>query len=294
MKPLFKDPKTQRHYESKGYVVVPFLDEAAVARLTEFYLSLAFKSTGRGLCSVIGERPELLRPLRRQFSTVAADVIDRTFDRCDLVLGNFLVKQPNPAGVFPPHQDWSVVDESRDCTGVAWVPLADVDFASGAMGVLPGSRSVFPDVRCAPSAYGYKVLPYASYAMELFPYLDFQAMKAGDALVFDAGGVHGSLPNKGVDPRVVATFSVAPRGTGLSLSYFLPGTGLSKFERFEYQPESFVEYPNSRLMEMYEKGEKPSELKSLGVFDFRQTHISAQDAIARFEQAGCRRRDDIL
>lgn len=294
MKPLFKDAQKQREYESKGYLVIPFLGESEIARLKDFYSSVKFKSAGRALCSVLDERPVLFERIREEFSRVAADAIDRNFDRCDLTFGNFLVKQPNPAGVLPPHQDWTIVDETRESTGTVWVPLLDVDFENGAMGVLPGSRGFFPDVRCAPSAYGYRMLPYAGYAMDLFPYLDFQPLKAGEALVFNAGGVHGSLPNRGPDPRIVAVLGVAPRGTQFSVSYFLPNTDLSRFETFEFPPSAFVEYANSRLMALYEKGARPSDLKSLGVYDFRPTRISAQEAITMIERAGCRKKIDVL
>jgi len=293
MKPLFRDSQKQREYESRGYVVIPFLSRPEIAELAAFYSSLKFESAGSRLSSVVNERPMLAKQIRQEFNRVAAEAIGRHFNSCDMVSGNFLVKQPNPEGVTPPHQDWTMVDEARVSAGVAWVPLVDVDLESGAMGVLPGSRSLFSDVRCAPSAYGYRMLPYAGYAMDLFPYLDFRSLKAGEALLFCAGGVHGSLPNKSPNPRIVATFSLAPSGTQFSLPYLLPNTELSKFEAFEFGPDDFVEYDNSRLTALYEQGARPSDLKSLGVCDFRPKRVGAQEAIRWIEEAGCRKRNDL-
>jgi hypothetical protein len=293
MTPLFKDPAAQHEFDSKGYVVIPFLSRSEVAELAAFYSSLQFESAVPRLSSVITERPMLARQIRQEFNRIAADAIDRHFASCDLILGNFLVKRPNPEGVTPPHQDWTMVDEARVSAGVAWVAVADVDLENGAMGVLPGSRSLFSDVRCAPSAFAYRLLPYAAYAMDLFPYLDFRVLEAGEALVFGAGGVHGSLPNKTQSPRVAATFSLAPRGTQFSLPYLLPHTDLSKFESFEFGVDDFVEYDNSRLTDLYERGTRPSDLKSLGVFDFRPKRIGADEAIRWIEEAGCRKRTDL-
>ena len=292
MTSLFKDRAIQHEFDSKGYVVIPFLSRSEVAEVSSVYASLQFESAVPKLSSVITERPVLARRIREEFNRIAAVAIDRHFAPCDLILGNFLIKQPNPAGVTPPHQDWTMIDEASVSAGVAWVPLVDVDLENGAMGVLPGSRRLFSDVCCAPSAFAYRLLPYAAYAMDLLPYLDFRVLKAGEALVFGAGGVHGSLPNKTPDPRIVATFSLAPRGTRFRLPYLLPNSDLSKFEMFEFGVNDFVEYDNSRLTNLFEQGARP-DLKSLGVFDFRPTRISAAEAIHWIEDAGCRKRADL-
>src|SRR5712671_897574 len=151
-KPFLRDPQKQQEYQSKGYVVIPFLDRAELAELKQFYASLRFASARQNLCSVIDERPTVARQMKEVFTTVAAEAIARNFRQCELLHGNFLVKQPGQDSVTRPHQDWTIVDGPQDSVGAAWMPLEDVDIHNGAMGAIPGSRSVFPDICCAPSA----------------------------------------------------------------------------------------------------------------------------------------------
>ena len=288
---LLQDPQCQHEFESRGYTVLRFLDDSELARLAELYTSLGFEATSGKLCSVTRERPALIRPLRDAFEEIAAVALARHFVACDVLLGNFLVKPPQPNGVVVPHQDWTVVGGGGDSAATIWMALAGVDLTSGPLGILPYSHRLFADVRYAPSAQGYKLLPYADYAMDFLPYLDLVPLQPGEAVVFHSDAIHGSLPNMSDRARVTAIFAVAVKGSPLSLHYLLPNTGLTKYESFDVDPEGFLEYHNSALQEMFDRGERPGGLASRGVFDAQPERLTPHEAIARIEAAGCRRHD---
>src|SRR3954468_11188611 len=108
---LLVDPVHQREFESRGYVVLPFLDEAEVARLRRLYDSVALDQSTYRLRSVGSEHPDLMRLFRDTFVEVAADALARLFVPCDVVLGNFLIKPPRRQGAVAPHQDWTILEQ---------------------------------------------------------------------------------------------------------------------------------------------------------------------------------------
>lgn len=286
---LLRDPQRQQEFESRGYTVLPFLDESEIARLAALYASMKAESTSHRMFSVGHDRPALIRLLRDAFEEIASGALARHLVPYDLLLGNFLVKPPHPEGVVPPHQDWTILDNKGDSGGTIWIPLAGVDLEMGALGVLPGSHRLFSDLRYAPSAQGYRLLPYADYAMDLFPYLDLLSLSPGEAVVFHSDVIHGSLPNLSDQARVAAIFGVVAKGSRLSLHYLLPATGLSQFESFDFARDDFLKYHNSELSAMFARGAKPSGLATRGIFDVRRTQLSSHDAIALIEATGCRR-----
>ena len=109
-----------------------------------------------------------MRLFRDTFEEVAAEALGRFFVPCELMLGNFLIKPPRREGAVAPHQAWTIIEQGGGGATI-WMPLADLDLDMGALGVLPGGHRLFSDRGYAPSALGYKVLPYADYALALVP-----------------------------------------------------------------------------------------------------------------------------
>ena len=102
---------------------------------------------------------------------------------------------------MPPHQDWSFVeDEKKYCSVTCWIPLQDVNMENGCIGVIKGSNRFFSNVRPSPSPQ--VETPLKNHMYTIFPYLELQEMKAGEALIFDNRTFHASPPNTTDSARV--------------------------------------------------------------------------------------------
>src|SRR5690606_20916253 len=68
-------------------------------------------------------------------------------------VASYVVKEPNPKGVVPAHQDWSFSDGEKDgyCSITCWTALVDTSIDNGGMGVISGSHKLMQNHRPSPS-----------------------------------------------------------------------------------------------------------------------------------------------
>lgn len=284
--PIFKNAGLQREFDENGFVVIDLIDRGQVAELLDFYNSLQNEpAPGNGFqVSLDNENPEFVRRISTKLiETVEADV-GRQFENHRIFTASFVVKEPNPVSLVPPHQDWTFVDENHFYSATIWCPLVDVDRENGGLGAIKGSHLLYDHVRPSPSPQFAP--PFHNQMAAVIPYLKIIDLKAGQALVFNNKTIHGSLPNYSGQTRVAFGIGVTQQEAALRHYYLLPNQEKPLMEAYEVAPDFFLHYNNARLKAMYEAGEKPAGLNSVGVFLLQPKQFENDALEEQFRAAG--------
>jgi ectoine hydroxylase-related dioxygenase (phytanoyl-CoA dioxygenase family) len=225
------DDRLQSALERDGYAIIDdFLSPSDIAQLFEVF---------RAFDSPVHRRPFGASMHSGDFTYRAA--VDRAIKAVlepralrvltghRLCFTNFLVKEPQSGdqGTVELHQDPSLVDETRYQSISIWAPLADTDLTSGCLHVVPGSHRF----NTAPRPSG-GVSPYRALDPVFQRMLQPVPIKAGSAMIHSQMLFHGSPPNRGTAPRVVAGGFCVPREAQLYCYYRDPASP-GKLEVFE-------------------------------------------------------------
>ncbi|MFT4544637.1 MAG: ectoine hydroxylase-related dioxygenase (phytanoyl-CoA dioxygenase family), partial [Bacteroidia bacterium] len=176
---------------SQGYVTLPLLNTEEVALLKAIFYKFHSDDEVEGLYVSSSQKDQ------RTIQEIS-DSIQVVFERAMLehvkdgqtLGGTFISKPANQTEALEPHQDWSIVDESRFRSFTIWVPLMDVDENSGCMYVLPGSHNLMRGYRhiTIPSVFG-------TIYQHIWKRMKPIHLKAGEAIIFDHALGHASKPN---------------------------------------------------------------------------------------------------
>ena len=264
MQQIFKDPEHQAHFDRNGWLVVPLLEEAEVKRLYDFYQELpATDLPDYGFhVSLDKASMEYKEKVMTELKEVIGPRLEKYFTNYRVFTAAYVVKEHNPKGVVPPHQDWTFVDESKFQSMTVWTALVDTNMDNGCMGVINGSHKYWDYLRASPSPQCKT--PISDHMFTLFPYLQLKPMKAGEALIFDNRTIHASPPNTTEVPRLAAGIGVTQADAELYHHYLLPNKDQTEVERFKVSMDWFKHYNNGRLSDMYNNGERPSDTESVG------------------------------
>lgn len=230
---LLKNVKLQNELKKNGFVVIPFLNKEELRLLNQFYDEIHHISEPPNFiedihmttwCSDMDYKQKVSQQLSNLFQTAT----DANFEKVRRLNHVFIVKRKGVNTTFKVHQDWNVVDENLFESVNVWVPLHDVDEASGALWVLKGSHQIDRKIRGA----GYLFPEYGPYYKELQKNAISVKLKAGEAVVFYHSVIHGSPPNLTSEYRKAACFTVIPKEAPLCI-YFQP---TSKDLLLQYEP----------------------------------------------------------
>ncbi|MCS6819275.1 MAG: phytanoyl-CoA dioxygenase family protein, partial [Chitinophagales bacterium] len=124
MRPLFKKPEHQSFFEQNGYIVLPALQQHQIDALRAYYLSTGLKDEkGYGFhVGMDAEDKQLVKEMVDKIKEIALAQVQNYLTDIQLFTASFVVKEPNPMGVVPPHQDWTFVeDEESFCSVTCWI-----------------------------------------------------------------------------------------------------------------------------------------------------------------------------
>lgn len=220
-----------------GFVVVDLASEDEVRTLTTVVAEI-YRGERSGFHSTLQSADA---PYRRdvfdRVTPVLADRVAEVLDDHEPFAASLTIKWPGEASALPCHQDWTMVDESRFRSVAVWVPLVDTDGTNGVLGALPGSHRFLDHIRCSP-------MNPADFRTEetlvRFDELEPIPVRAGQAIIFDNGVVHGSDANRSADWRPAVTVAYRPAEATL-LHHYLPDPDGREVEVFEVDPEFFSE-----------------------------------------------------
>lgn len=286
MEPLFSNPEHQSFFEKNGYIKLPALDLQDIATLKDFLFQSGIKKeTDYGFyVGMDHEDKTLVSKMMKTVEKVAMPKVAPYLQDYQLITASYVIKDPNPKGVVPPHQDWTFVeDENRHCSVTCWIALVDTDMENGCMGVIKGSHKFFNSVRPSPSPQVPS--PLAKHLFSLFPYFELLPMKAGEALIFDNRTFHASPPNITQMPRLAVGLSFTQKAAELTHYYLKPGTK-DTLLKYKIDPQFFMKYDNGTLSRMYDAGKVIEDYSLEEELKFQWQDLSKEELNKRVVAAG--------
>jgi len=256
MIPIFKDESKQQFFEKEGYVVYPLLNESEVAELKAYYENLNLKDEkGFGFhVSMDNSDKDLCRKIREKVWSVALPRLGEHLKDFKPFVSSFVVKEVNPKGVVPAHQDWSFVDKEEEgySSVTCWIALVDTNMDNGGMGVIRGSHKFMQNHRPSPSPQC--PVPLSEHMFSIFPYLHTVDVKAGEVLMFDSRTIHASPPNTSDGLRLAAGVGVTQKDAQLVHYYLKPDGTFKTMLRYNVDEDFYLKYENATLAKMYDEG----------------------------------------
>lgn len=263
-RPLFKDDALQAQFERDGWVKLSLLDGDEVERLLAYYHNLpAEPLPDYGFHVSMDKASQSLKEgVMKELREVIGRKAASYFRDFQIFTASFVVKEHNPKGVVPPHQDWTFVDEEQFDSVTVWTTLVPTDMHNGCMGVINGSHRYFDYIRASPSPQCKT--PISDHAFTLFPYMQLVPMVPGEALVFDNRTIHASPPNTSGQARIAAGIGITQAEAELYHYYLLPDEQPEQLERYTVDPQFFAQYNNGMLSAMHKEGKRPQGVTRKG------------------------------
>ncbi|MGE0636365.1 MAG: phytanoyl-CoA dioxygenase family protein [Bacteroidia bacterium] len=286
MEPLFRNEENQKFFEENGYLKLPVLNEEEIQKLKDFYFNAGLKDEmGYGFyVGMDSSDKKMVRKMVETIKEIAMPKIQLYLHNTQVFTASFVVKEANPKGVVPPHQDWSFVENEVDhCSLTCWIPLQDVNMENGCMGVVKGSNKFFNSVRPSPSPQ--VATPLKSHMFTIFPYLQLIEMKAGEALFFDNRTFHASPPNTSNAPRLAVGLGFTQTSAEIRHYYLKPGTD-NVLMKYKIDGEFFFKYDNSLLSKMYNEGKLIEGYELLEEIPHTWEDLSADELKQMMKDAG--------
>ncbi|MBX7182152.1 MAG: phytanoyl-CoA dioxygenase family protein [Bacteroidia bacterium] len=237
---LFHDNLLNEAFQKQGFVKIPLLNSSQVEKLLHFYSnqieSHQQQQTNRGFLTTSNTfNKELVQKVDQFNKSILLPELNKYLCNATFTISNFLVKEPNPESVVPPHQDWLLVDESQFTSFNVWICLHPANSNSGQLRLIPGSHLLNQSHRLSgQTAY------FNDFISELEPYFVEQPTLPGECLIFHHSIIHASSENKSGKPRVACVIGGFSKDA--KLYFFQPDPSRTNgLLRFSIQPETFLQ-----------------------------------------------------
>lgn len=193
----------------KGYSVFRVVSQSQVGRLLAGYEQVAvfIDETRDFWCTMFSDDMHHRRRVDEMIKEVIGPVLKEVFPGYRPLFANYMVKSPLSDAMWPVHQDWTYVDEENHRSLAVWIPLQNVTMDNGPLCMVPGSHRIEVPVRGPGIRDAFEYL-HSDIAER---YHQVVEMQVGEALVWDHGMVHFSLPNHSPEPRIAATVILVPQ-----------------------------------------------------------------------------------
>lgn len=286
MKPLFKNQEQQDFFETNGFIKLPMLETEQVEQLKTLHTELNLKDElGYGFHVGMDNRDKsLVAKMVQEIKAIALPKVDQLLHETQLFTASFVIKEPNPQGVVPPHQDWSFVeDEEEYCSATCWIPLQDVTIDNGCIGVIKGSNHFFKNHRPSPSPQ--VDTPLKEHMFTIFPFLDLIEMKAGEALFFNNKTIHASPPNTTDQPRLAIGLGFTQKEAKICHYNLKAGTE-DTLLKYQIDADFFLKYDNAQLSRMYNEGKLIEGYEVIDEVPYEIDKLSSEDFTQLMQNAG--------
>ncbi len=288
MKPIFKNAEHQSFFEREGYLILPLLTEDEVADLTAYYQGLNLKDEkGYGFHVSMDQLDETrCREVRAKIWETILPKMDQYVENYKAFVASYVVKESNPKGVVPAHQDWSFVDNEQDgfCSITCWTTLVDTNLDNGCMGVIKGSNRFMQNFRPSPSPQ--TPVPLSEHMFSIFPYLNTIEMKAGETLFFDNRTFHASPPNTTSSMRLAAGVGITQKEAQFVHYFLKPDGQKNKVLKYKVDEDFFLKYDNARLSQMYDNGEQITDYELLDELSYTYDAYTTAGLTTLIKEAG--------
>jgi hypothetical protein len=231
MRTYFKDNALNNEIAQKGFVVVPFLNEAELEILKNAFHAIPTHEISQFYASA--HQPDT--DFRKKMSELIKEKFSRSLNEymidMDLLGGSFIAKAPQYHHVLQPHQDWNIVDESIFRSFNVWIPLVGLNEENGAIMVMPGSHKWI-------DSYRHSSIPCAFSEVHhlLLENMQTLYLKAGEALIYDHALIHASHENRSNEIRVACASGIKPKEVEMLFFWNNNGT----IEEYESNADFFM------------------------------------------------------
>ena len=288
MIPIFRDEERQRFFEKEGYAVFPLLNDSEVKDLRDYYTSIGIKDERGGGFHVSMDQTdkEMCRRVREKVWSVVLPQLDQYLINYKPFVASFVVKDPNPKGVVPAHQDWTFTDgEDEGFSSITcWVALVETSIDNGGMGVIRGSHTLMQNPRPSPSPQ--TPVPLSEHMFSIFPYLKTLDMKPGEVLMFDNRTFHASPPNTTDEIRLAVGVGVTQKDAKLIHYYLKPDGKKSTILKYAVDEDFFLKYDNKELARLYDSGEKIEGYELMGEYSYGFPSFTSAELIELIKEKG--------
>jgi hypothetical protein len=206
---VLRDDDRQRRFDRDGYVVVPLLDEAAVAAAVDLRrrFGTAPGDPGTGLfndtwSTDVGYK----RRVMAELGALVTGPLDQVLVDHRLLGLVQIVKWPGDTGQVVAHRDPTFVDEDRHRSLGVWCALQDMTSDQGPLRVLPGSHRLPSGVRVHQSTDNL----YPEVDEHLEELSTGVPLCAGEAILYDHRLIHLSEANRTDRERTVIAGILVP------------------------------------------------------------------------------------
>ena len=258
--PILRNAELNRRLFDDGFVTMPFLTGDEIDALTKLFYQFHTDEEVEGLyVSAVKKDAKSVQAISDSIRDLFRRAITEHIENGVTLGGTFITKPAHQTEALEPHQDWSIVDESRFRSFTIWVPLVDVNDDNGAMYVLPGSHD---------SMRGYRHLTIPSIFGQIYEHVWPQMkpihLKAGEAIIFDHALGHASKPNRTNQIRIAATHSLI--SPNFEMRFYWNNNGTVE----EFEGESH--YYNTEQAKV-----GPGNLKKLRDLDFKIHQLDREE-----------------
>jgi ectoine hydroxylase-related dioxygenase (phytanoyl-CoA dioxygenase family) len=234
---IFKDPELQQHFDEKGYVKVPFLNQAQIKELDELFDALHPELPKEGFISgSYSSDIEYKQKASDHFKRIFHESYERIFKNYTPFGGSFLFKMPSENSDLVLHQDWTIVDEEKYVALNCWVPLCDTDENNGTLMVVPGSHYPNFPVHRAPTLDFFFNGNDEMVKEKLVP----MNAKAGEVVILNQSLIHYSPPNRSGKIRKAITSGIKTKGAPMMFYYYDRATAKPQLDVYEMEEDFLI------------------------------------------------------
>lgn len=206
---LLEDAAAERELSERGYVVRPFLADAALYALKK-QLPVPSPLPSDFWATTLSSDVEYRRRVFHLIKAITREAFERLLPDYQLCLAAIVAKRGRAMhGTVPLHQDWWLTNNSVHRALHFWCPLNDVDEVTGCLRVVPGShRIVSPPCPLFPTDYdtGFQSVLDLLESELAVPV----PTPAGAAVIYDERLLHGSGPNRSSHSRIAINCALIP------------------------------------------------------------------------------------
>jgi hypothetical protein len=145
-----------------------------------------------------------------------------------ILLTNLIIK-PTKFGVFPLHQNWTFVDESKTRSYTLWIPLVKTTPQNGTLQFILGSHNIFNDEKRGYNTPYFFMKHEERLKRHLVPFY----LELGEALLFDDAIMHFSDNNLSDSNRVAIQITLVLKNEPIVHYCFKKGLFFNKILEYE-------------------------------------------------------------
>lgn len=268
---ILKNEAKNLELVKNGYVTLPVLNQDSLLYFKNLYKKWHPEPPSEFYKSYFSNNLIYKKEVEQEILNAFKTTIEDNFIEYQCFGGMFVVKPFGELGHFPPHQDWSFVDERKYWSLNMWCPLEDVDKQNGYLYVLPGSHLFNETIRGANTPDTYDHL-----TDEILNNVKGIKMKAGEALFFFHGLIHGSTINQQLEARVSVGLSLVQKNAPL-LYHFYDEVQKQTIRYLVKDLSFYIDYVSNRE----KKPETLSSIEHVEPIDFPYSRLSKDELIEK-------------